>query len=133
MDKPEIATLRMRLRAADTTYASTTIPAATYMGLMSDAGALLNLQRGETAGLVARWENVDFRSVCDVGDFIEVRCEMLKVGNRSRRMRASVHVLVRTTLEEGKTSKGEYLSTPELVAQGELVIVAPRQDFAEDS
>ncbi|GAA1241162.1 hypothetical protein GCM10009633_12750 [Janibacter melonis] len=128
-----IAILRMRLRADDTHYASGVIPAATYLALMSDAGAMLGLQRGETAGYLARWEGVDFTSVCRVGDFIEVRAETVKVGNRSRRVRAQVLKLIATSSgEPGQTTSGQVLDPPEVVASGEYVGVKPRADVAHD-
>lgn len=122
--------LRMRLRADDTHYASGVIPAATYMALMADAGAMLGLMRGESAGYLARWEGVDFTAVCHVGDYIEVRCELVKKGNRSRRMRLEVVKLISTDSgEPGQTTKGAVLDPPELVARGEYVGVIPRADI----
>lgn len=124
------AVLRMRLQAHDTNYASSVIPAATYMALMSDAGVLLGLRRGETAGYLARWEGVDFSAVCHVGDFIEVRAELAKKGNRSRRIKAEVYKLVATDPgNPGQTTSGRELDPPELVARGEYVGVKPRADF----
>ncbi|MBV6759070.1 hotdog fold domain-containing protein [Rhodococcus opacus] len=121
--------LRMRLRADDTNYASGVIPAATYMALMSDAGVIQGLASGTSAGFLARWESVDFSAVCMVGDFIEVRCRPLSKGNRSRRSEAEVYRLVKTTAEPGKTTHGQYLDPPELVARGVMVGVLPREDL----
>lgn len=126
----ETSVLRMRLRADDTHYASGVIPAATYMALMADAGAMLGLMRGESAGYLARWEGVDFTSVCHVGDYIEVRCELVKKGNRSRRMRVEVLKLINTSSgTHGQTTKGVVLDPPEVVAHGEYVGVMPRADL----
>jgi acyl-CoA hydrolase len=96
---------------------------------MADAGAMLSLLRGDSAGYLARWDGVDFKAVCNVGDYIEVRCELVETGNRSRRMRAEVVRLVRTSNQPGQTTKGEVLDPPELVAAGDYIGVAPRADF----
>ena len=127
---PESTMLRMRLRADDTHYAGGVIPAATYMALMADAGAMLGLMRGESAGYLARWEAVDFTSVCYVGDYIEIHCRLLDVGNRSRRMEFEVNKLIRTDASSpGQTTKGVVLDPPELVAKGVYIGVIPRADL----
>lgn len=131
--KEKRAVLRMRLRADDTHYTSNVIPAATYMALMADAGSMLGLLRGETAGYLARWEGVDFTSVCHVGDFIEVRAELVETGTRSRRFKTEVLKLVETSAGgPGQTTRGSALDPPELVAKGEYIGVAPRADVASE-
>ncbi|MEU6658496.1 hotdog fold domain-containing protein [Streptomyces sp. NPDC046821] len=127
---PTSTTLRVRLRADDTKYAGGVIPAAHYMQLMSDAGAMLGVMRGESAGYLARWESVDFTAVCYVGDYIEVRCELIRVGNRSRTMRTEVVKLISTNPgERGQTTKGIVHEPPEVVARGDYVSVMPRADL----
>lgn len=126
MTKPESTTLRMRLRADDTHYATGTIPAATYLALMADAGAMLAILRGDPAGYLARWESVDFTVPCHVGDYIEVRCKLVSTGNRSRRMEAEVVRLIRTSVEPGSTTIGEVPDPPELVARGTYIGVTPK-------
>ncbi|MDA3626342.1 hypothetical protein [Saccharopolyspora oryzae] len=129
-DNVNSTTLRVRLRADDTKYAGGVIPAAHYMQLMSDAGAMLGVLRGESAGYLARWEGVDFTSVCYVGDYIEVRCELVQKGNRSRRMRVEVVKLISTDSGgRGQTTKGVVHEPPEVVARGEYVSVIPRADL----
>lgn len=118
--------LRMRLRADDTHYAGGTIPGATYLALMADACAMLMIMRGEPAGFLARWDAVDFTTPCEVGDYIEVRCTLVHVGNRSRRLEAEVVRLVRTSVANGETSIGEVPDPPDLVVRGTYTSVIPR-------
>lgn len=125
-EKPSSAFLRMRLRADDTHYAGGTIPGATYLAFMADACAMLMILRGEPAGFLARWESADFSTPCNVGDYIEVRCTLVRVGNRSRRLEAEVVRLVRTSVTAGETSVGEVPDPPDIVARGTYVGVIPR-------
>ena len=123
---PETAVLRMRLRADDTHYATGTIPGATYLALMADAGAMLSILRGDPAGFLARWESVDFTAPCHVGDYIEVRARLLRTGNRSRQMDIEVVRLIRTSAEPETTTIGELLDPPEPVARGTYIAVVPK-------
>ncbi|WP_432970102.1 hypothetical protein [Dactylosporangium sp. CA-233914] len=121
------ATLRLRLRSGDTHYPSSVIPAGSLMAYMGDAGTLLRAQNEQDPGFLVRWEGADFIVACFIGDFVEVRAQLVSTGNRSWRVLSTVHKLVGAANEiDEKAGVKTVFDPPLLVASGTYVGAVPR-------
>lgn len=80
------AHLRVFMGQEDVHYAGGLVAGARVMGLFGDAGTQLMLERDGVEGLLACYEDVQFLAPIRAGDTVDVLCELLSVGNTSRRL-----------------------------------------------
>jgi acyl-CoA hydrolase len=127
MEADSTATLRVRLGMQDTHYREHLIPAATLLRLFADCSTVIGLRENDgREGLLAAYESAQFLLPCRVGDYLEIRAEVLSRGNRSKRVGVTAHRYVAAPAVDGQTSK--ICDPPELVAQAVLVAVTPRHE-----
>lgn len=80
------ATLRVFLSQEDVHYDGGLVAGARILGLFGDAGTGLLLARDGVEGLLACYEEVQFRHPVFAGDTIDIDARVVSVGNTSRKL-----------------------------------------------
>jgi 3-aminobutyryl-CoA ammonia-lyase len=76
-------------------------------------------------GLFASYSDVQFRAPVRAGDVLEVSCELVKVGTRSRVMDFAVHVVARGAATDERPGAAEVLAEPLLATTATGTVVVP--------
>jgi 3-aminobutyryl-CoA ammonia-lyase len=107
-------------------YAGNLVDGAYSLGLFGDVATEVCIRTDGDEGLFAGYEDVRFHAPVVAGDVVEVTARVVAVGNRSRRLELSVHVVCRGR-PEVSPSAAEVLPEPLLVtsAVGTVVVPAP--------
>jgi 3-aminobutyryl-CoA ammonia-lyase len=106
-------------------YAGDLVDGAYSLGLFGDVATDLCIRADGDEGLFASYSDVQFRAPVRAGDVIEVSCELLKVGNRSRVMDFAVHVVARGAATTERPGAAEVLSEPLLATTATGTVVVP--------
>jgi 3-aminobutyryl-CoA ammonia-lyase len=106
-------------------YAGDLVDGAYSLGLFGDVATDLCIRTDGDEGLFASYSDVQFRAPVRAGDVIEVSCELLKVGNRSRVMDFAVHVVARGAATTERPGAAEVLSEPLLATTATGTVVVP--------
>lgn len=105
-------------------YAGNLVDGAYSLGLFGDVATDMCIQTDGDEGLFASYDDVQFRAPVRAGDVVEVTCELVRVGTRSRVMEFAVHVVARGT--EGKSAgAAEVLSEPLVATTASGTVVVP--------
>lgn len=118
--------IRTALGAHDTHYAGTLIPGAIFVRLLADSAAQLDIRDLGRPGMLAACRQVEFFDHLAVGDRIEVRADLVGLGNRSRQTVAEIWRSVRAPNDSAPFGDYTICDPPELVGRGMLITVAPR-------
>ena len=123
-----LVTLRLRLSAHDAHYAGELVDGARMLGLFGDVATELLIRLDGDEGLFRAYESVEFLAPVFAGDYIEVECELLSVGNTSRRMRFEARKVVTNIRRPGvPASAAELLAEPVVVCRAVGTCVVPKE------
>lgn len=85
MPEGDKVTLRVRMSQTDAHYGGNLVAGAKVMELFGDVATELAVRQDGDEGLLAGYESVEFLKPVYAGDFLEVRGEIVRVGNTSRK------------------------------------------------
>ena len=108
-------------------YAGGLVDGAYALGLFGDAATEVCIRTDGDEGLFAGYEDVRFLAPVRAGDVVEVTARVAAVGNRSRRLELSVHVVCRGRPDRSP-SAAEVLAEPLLVTSAVGTVVVPLAD-----
>lgn len=106
-------------------YAGHLVDGGTLLGQYSDIATDLCMATDGHEGLFASYDKVDFLAPVRAGDVLEVVVEIVKVGNRSRRLSFNTFVIARAAEEKG-TGCSETLAQPLLALSAQGTVVIPK-------
>jgi len=108
-------------------YAGNLVDGAYSLGLFGDVATEVCIRTDGDEGLFAGYEDVRFLAPVLAGDVVEVTARVAAVGNRSRRLELSVHVVCRGRPDRSP-SAAEVLAEPLLATSAVGTVVVPLAD-----
>ena len=93
-------------------YAGNLVDGAYSLGLFGDVATEMCIRTDGDEGLFASYSDVQFRAPVRAGDVLEISCELVKVGTRSRVMEFAVHVVARGAATEQRPGAAGVLDEP---------------------
>ena len=103
-------------------YAGNLVDGAYSLGLFGDVATEMCIRTDGDEGLFASYDDVQFRAPVRAGDVLEVTCELVAVGTRSRTMAFTAAVVCRGT---GDGSAAEVLDEPVVATTARGTVVVP--------
>lgn len=110
---------------SDAHYAGNLVDGAYSLKLFGDIATDLSICVDGDEGLFASYSDVQFLEAVRAGDVLEVSCELVRAGNRSRRMEFAVRVVARGTATEENPGAASVLEPPLLATTATGVVVVP--------
>jgi len=106
-------------------YAGDLVDGAYSLGLFGDVATEMCIRTDGDEGLFASYSDVQFRAPVRAGDVLEVSCELVRVGTRSRVMEFAVQVLARGAATPDRPGAAELLTEPLLATTATGTVVVP--------
>ncbi len=106
-------------------YAGNLVDGAYSLGLFGDVATEMCIRTDGDEGLFASYSDVQFRAPVRAGDVLEVRCELTRVGTRSRVMDFAVYVVARGAATAERPGAAEVLAEPILATSATGTVVVP--------
>ncbi len=105
-------------------YAGNLVDGAYSLGLFGDVATEMCIRTDGDEGLFASYADVQFRAPVRAGDVLEVSCELVRAGTRSRVMEFAVHVVARGAATASAPGAAAVLEEPLLAtsATGTVVV-----------
>lgn len=110
---------------SDAHYAGNLVDGAYSLKLFGDIATDLSICVDGDEGLFASYSDVQFLEAVRAGDVLEVSGELVRAGNRSRRMEFAVRVVARGTATEENPGAASVLEPPLLATTATGVVVVP--------
>ncbi|MDQ4054193.1 MAG: 3-aminobutyryl-CoA ammonia-lyase [Actinomycetota bacterium] len=128
IDGPEVGTRVVHRRYVPYShahYAGNLVDGAYSLGLFGDVATEMCIRTDGDEGLFASYSDVQFRAPVRAGDVLEISCELVRVGTRSRVMDFAVHVVARGTATEQSPGAARVLDEPVLATSATGTVVVP--------
>jgi 3-aminobutyryl-CoA ammonia-lyase len=125
MEFTEESVIRVRMSAHDAHYAGELVDGARMMNLFGYVATELLIRYDGDEGLFKAYSDVEFVAPVRVGDYIEARGKIVKVGNSSRVMEFEAWKVISPAPEHGETA-AEFLKEPVLVCKAIGTCVTPK-------
>jgi 3-aminobutyryl-CoA ammonia-lyase len=93
-------------------YAGNLVDGAYSLGLFGDVATEMCILTDSDEGLFASYADVQFREPVRAGDVLEIVCELVRVGTRSRVLELSVSVVARGHATEEQPGAASLLDPP---------------------
>jgi 3-aminobutyryl-CoA ammonia-lyase len=93
-------------------YAGNLVDGAYSLGLFGDVATEMCIVTDGDEGLFASYADVQFKEPVRAGDVLEIVCELVRVGTRSRVLELSVHVIARGTPSDEQPGAAALLDPP---------------------
>jgi 3-aminobutyryl-CoA ammonia-lyase len=123
-----VVTHRRYVPYAHAHYAGHLVDGAYSLGLFGDVATEMCIRTDGDEGLFASYSEVQFREPVRAGDVVEVTCELVRVGTRSRGMSFTLMVLARGAATTANPGAAELLGDPIVATTATgTVVVPPRQ------
>ena len=106
-------------------YAGNLVDGAYSLGLFGDVATEMCILTDGDEGLFASYSEVQFRAPVRAGDVLEVSCELVKVGTRSRVLDLVVTVVARGAATEERPGAAEMLDPPLVATTATGTVVVP--------
>jgi 3-aminobutyryl-CoA ammonia-lyase len=106
-------------------YAGNLVDGAYSLGLFGDVATEMCIVTDGDEGLFASYSDVQFREPVRAGDVLEVVCELVRVGTRSRVLDLSVSVVARGTPTAERPGAAAVLDPPLLATTATGTVVVP--------
>lgn len=106
-------------------YAGALVDGAYGLGLFGDAATEMCIRTDGDEGLFASYADVQFLAPVRAGDVVEVTCELLRVGSRSRVLGFALHVVARGLSTLDAPGAAEILEPPILATTARGTVVVP--------
>lgn len=119
--------IRLRMSHHEAHYAGGLVNGSKILDLFGDVATELLIRLDGDEGLFAGYDNVEFKAPVYVGDFIEARGKIVKIGNTSRRME---FIAVKVITLEGNSSvpsAAKVLPEPVVVCKASGTCVVPKE------
>ena len=100
-------------------YAGDLVDGAYSLGLFGDVATEMCIVTDGDEGLFASYSDVQFRAAVRAGDVLEVTCELVGVGRRSRVMEFAAYVVARGAATDARPGAAAVLATS---ATGTVVV-----------
>ncbi len=108
---------RIRMNPSDAHYGGNLVAGGRILELFGEVATDLCIQKDGDEGLFGAYESVDFLAPVYAGDFLEIHGEIIKIGNRSRKMKFQAYKVIEASQDLSNVSKAKILDKPLLVAQ----------------
>jgi 3-aminobutyryl-CoA ammonia-lyase len=128
MSAPEVGTRVVHRRYVPYShahYAGNLVDGAYSLGLFGDVATELCIRTDGDEGLFASYSDVQFRAPVRAGDVLEITCELVRVGTRSRVMDFAVHVVARGAATDDSPGAARVLDDPVLATSATGTVVVP--------
>ncbi|MFJ2756119.1 hotdog domain-containing protein [Nocardioides sp. NPDC087217] len=128
MSSPEIGTKVVHRRYVPYShahYAGNLVDGAYSLGLFGDVATEMCILTDSDEGLFASYDDVQFKAPVRAGDVLEITCELIKAGTRSRVMEFAVYVVARGAATEARPGAAEILGVPLLATSARGTVVVP--------
>lgn len=106
-------------------YAGQLVDGAYSLGLFGDVATEMCIRTDGDEGLFASYSDVQFLAPVRAGDVVEVSCELVRVGRRSRGMDFAVHVVARGAATDQRPGAAALLEPPLLATSASGTVVVP--------
>jgi 3-aminobutyryl-CoA ammonia-lyase len=106
-------------------YAGNLVDGAYSLGLFGDVATEMCIRTDGDEGLFASYSDVQFRAPVRAGDVLEITCELVKVGTRSRVMAFEVRVVARGAATSEKPGAAAFLAEPLVATTATGTVVVP--------
>lgn len=106
-------------------YAGNLVDGAYSLGLFGDVATEMCIRTDGDEGLFASYSDVQFRAPVRAGDVLEVTCELVRVGTRSRVMEFAVRVVARGAATEENPGAAVVLEEPIVATTATGTVVVP--------
>ena len=106
-------------------YAGNLVDGAYSLGLFGDVATEMCIRTDGDEGLFASYSDVQFRAPVRAGDVLEITCEVVKAGTRSRVMEFAVHVVARGEATPASPGAAALLAEPILATTATGTVVVP--------
>jgi 3-aminobutyryl-CoA ammonia-lyase len=106
-------------------YAGNLVDGAYSLGLFGDVATEMCIRTDGDEGLFASYSDVQFRQPVRAGDVLEVTCDLVRVGTRSRVMQLAVLVVARGAATEESPGAAEVLDPPIVATTATGTVVVP--------
>ena len=106
-------------------YAGNLVDGAYSLGLFGDVATEMCIRTDGDEGLFASYSDVQFKAPVRAGDVLEVSCELVRVGTRSRVMEFAVRVVARGAATEESPGAAVVLDEPIVATTATGTVVVP--------
>ena len=106
-------------------YAGNLVDGAYSLGLFGDVATEMCIVTDGDEGLFASYADVQFREPVRAGDVLEIVCELVRVGSRSRVLELSVSVVARGTPTDDHPGAARLLDPPLVATTATGTVVVP--------
>jgi len=110
-------------------YAGNLVDGAYSLGLFGDVATEMCMRTDGDEGLFASYSDVQFLQPVRAGDVLEVTCELVRSGTRSRVLGFTVHVVARGAATEQRPGAAALLEEPLLATTATGTVVVPARPF----
>jgi len=110
-------------------YAGNLVDGAYSMALFGDVATELSIVSDGDEGLLASYSDVQFLAPVRAGDVLEVGCELVRVGTRSRVVELTVHVVARGTPTTERPGAAQVVDPPLLATTATATVVVPAPEI----
>jgi len=110
-------------------YAGNLVDGAYSLGLFGDVATEMCIRTDGDEGLFASYSDVQFRQPVRAGDVLEITCELVRIGTRSRVMEFVVYVVARGAATAEEPGAARVLDEPIVATTATgTVVVPPRSE-----
>lgn len=106
-------------------YAGDLVDGAYSLGLFGDVATEMCIVTDGDEGLFASYSDVQFRAPVRAGDVLEVTCELVRAGRRSRVMEFAAYVVARGAATGDRPGAAQVLAQPLLATSATGTVVVP--------
>jgi 3-aminobutyryl-CoA ammonia-lyase len=106
-------------------YAGHLVDGAYSLGLFGDVATEMCILTDGDEGLFASYSDVQFKEPVRAGDVLEIACEIVRVGTRSRQLDFTLHVVARGAATEDRPGAATVLDPPLLATTATGTVVVP--------
>lgn len=110
---------------SDAHYAGNLVDGAYSLKLFGDVATEMCIVTDGDEGLFASYDDVQFRAPVRAGDVLEISCEIVRAGTRSRAMEFAVLVVARGAATPEEPGAAEVLAEPILATTARGTVVVP--------
>jgi 3-aminobutyryl-CoA ammonia-lyase len=106
-------------------YAGHLVDGAYGLGLFGDVATEMCIRTDGDEGLFASYSDVQFLAPVRAGDVVEVSCELVRVGSRSRNLAFELLVVARGAATADRPGAAEVLDPPIVATTATGTVVVP--------
>jgi len=113
-------------------YAGNLVDGAYSLGLFGDVATEMCIRTDGDEGLFASYSDVQFLAPVRAGDVLEITCELVHVGTRSRVMDFAVYVVARGAATTEAPGAAAMLAEPVVATTARGTVVVPPKPSVAD-